>query len=60
MRCPVTLVLGESDQMTRPSQAREIAAALKAKTVRVAAGHSMMAEAPEALLAALKAVLPRR
>jgi pimeloyl-ACP methyl ester carboxylesterase len=59
VRCPVTLVLGEHDQMTRPSQAGEIAAALRAKTVRVAAGHSMMAEAPDALLAALKEALPR-
>jgi pimeloyl-ACP methyl ester carboxylesterase len=60
VRCPVTLVLGEHDQMTRPSQAAELAAALQAKTVRVPCGHSMMAEAPDALLGALRQALPAR
>ena len=60
VRCPVTLVLGDNDQMTRPGQAGEIGAALRARTVRVAAGHSMMAESPEALLGVLKEALPER
>jgi pimeloyl-ACP methyl ester carboxylesterase len=60
VRCPVTVVLGEHDQMTRPSQAVELASALKARTVRLAAGHALMTEAPEALLAALKDALPGR
>ncbi len=60
VRCPVTLVLGEHDQMTRPSGAVELASALKARTVRLAAGHSLMTEAPEALLGALKQALPGR
>ncbi len=60
VRCPVTLVLGEHDQMMRPGQAGELAAALKARTVRLAAGHALMTEAPEALLGALKEALPGR
>lgn len=55
--CPTTFVLGESDQMTSPRQTREFAAALKAKTVVLPAGHALMTEAPDALLAALRAAL---
>lgn len=55
--CPVTLVLGERDQMTGPKQAATLARALGARVVTVAAGHSMMAEAPDAVLAALRAAL---
>ena len=60
VRCPVTITVGEQDQMTRPSQAAELAAALKSTPVRLPAGHSMMAEAPERLLAVLKKALPPR
>jgi pimeloyl-ACP methyl ester carboxylesterase len=55
--CPVTLLLGERDQMTTPKTTREIAAALKAKVVMVPAGHALMSEAPDAVLAALRAAL---
>lgn len=55
--CPSTLVLGRRDQMTAPKQARDLAAALKAEVVLVDAGHSMMSEAPEPVLKALRQAL---
>jgi pimeloyl-ACP methyl ester carboxylesterase len=57
VKCPVTLILGERDQMTQPKQAREIAIALKARVTMVPAGHSLMAEAPDAVLNALRTAL---
>jgi pimeloyl-ACP methyl ester carboxylesterase len=57
LQCPVTLILGERDQMTNPKQTRELAQALKASVVTVTAGHSLMAEAPDALLSALRGAL---
>jgi pimeloyl-ACP methyl ester carboxylesterase len=57
VRCPVDLVLGARDQMTMPKQAREIAQALKARVSTVDAGHALMAEAPDAVLAALRRAL---
>ena len=54
MACPATLVLGAHDQMTGPKQTAEIAAALKARTVRLRSGHALMTEAPDALLAAVR------
>jgi pimeloyl-ACP methyl ester carboxylesterase len=57
VRCPASLILGDRDQMTTPQQTRAIAEALKAKVISVPAGHDLMAEAPEATLAALRQVL---
>ncbi len=57
VQCPVTLVLGERDQMTNPKQARDIALALKAQLHQLPAGHALMQEAPETLLALLRAAL---
>jgi pimeloyl-ACP methyl ester carboxylesterase len=57
VRCPTSLLVGERDQMTTPRQAQEIAQALKARVLTVPAGHDLMAEAPEATLAALRQVL---
>jgi len=57
VRCPVTLVLGERDQMTAPKSTREIATALKAKVVMLPAGHTLMAEAPDGVLNALRQAL---
>ena len=58
VQCPVTLLLGERDQMTHPKQTRELAQVLKAQVVSVpGAGHSLMAEAPDAVLHALRAAL---
>ena len=50
---PVRLVLGSKDSMTQPRAAQELAAALRAEVLTVAAGHSLMAEAPDAVLNAL-------
>ena len=58
--CPTTLVLGERDQMTVPKQSAQIALALRAQTVSLAAGHALMSEAPEALLGALRTALGGR
>jgi len=55
--CPATLVLGSSDQMTLPKQAGAIGAALNARTVVLEAGHALMGEAPDELLAALRGAL---
>ena len=57
VECPVHLILGERDQMTTPKQAREIAQALKAEVHTVPAGHALMAEAPDPVLAALRGAL---
>lgn len=55
--CPSALVLGAADQMTLPRNAREIAARLKATVHTVPAGHFLMQESPDPVLAALRAVL---
>ena len=52
-----TMVLGSHDQMTPPKAARDIAAALKAHVVTLASGHSLPAEAPDALLQSLRTAL---
>ena len=57
VRCPASLILGARDQMTTPRQTREISEALKAKVIMVPAGHDLMAEAPEEVLAGLREVL---
>ena len=57
LRCPATLVLGARDQMTPPRATREIAAALKARSVLLPAGHALMTEAPNALIDALRDAL---
>ncbi len=57
VRCPATLIIGERDQMTPPRAGRELARALKATAHTVPSGHHMLAEAPDAVLAALRAAL---
>jgi pimeloyl-ACP methyl ester carboxylesterase len=57
VQCPVTFILGDRDQMTTPRASREIAQALRARVHTVAAGHTLMAEAPDAVLAALREAL---
>ena len=57
VQCPATLVLGDRDQMTMPAQARALADALRAQVRVIAAGHALMAEAPDAALDALRAAL---
>jgi pimeloyl-ACP methyl ester carboxylesterase len=58
LRCPVRLVLGGADQMTRPAATAGLAKMTAATVVTVPAGHSLMAEAPEAVLDALRDALP--
>ena len=53
----VTLALGSADQMTPPRATRELAAALKATVVTLNSGHSLPAEVPDELLAALRGAL---
>lgn len=57
VRCPITLVLGRQDMMTPPRATAELAAALQARVMQVDSGHQMMAEAPDAVLAALRPAL---
>ena len=56
--CPSHVLAADRDVMTAPRQAQALSQALKAQVHRIpAAGHSMMAEAPDAVLAALRAAL---
>lgn len=55
--CPVTFVLGSRDAMTPPRATAGLATALKARVVTLPAGHQLMAEAPDAVLGALREAL---
>ena len=57
IKIPVTLILGERDMMTPAKAGKTLAAALpNSRTIVLAgAGHMMMAERPDELLAALQA-----
>lgn len=57
VRCPTHFILGSRDQMTPPKVTRELAAALQARVHTVDSGHSLMAEAPDAVLQALRQAL---
>ena len=57
VRCPASLVLGQYDQMTMPRGAREVGALLKATVHTVPAGHFVMAESPDPVLAAMREAL---
>ena len=50
---PVTLVLGQKDQMTSPKAVAPLVQALKPEVVHLPCGHAIMAEAPDGLLACL-------
>jgi len=52
--CPSSLILGERDQMTLPRHTSALTTALKAQVYTVPAGHAVMAEAPDQVLAALR------
>jgi pimeloyl-ACP methyl ester carboxylesterase len=53
--CPTLFVLGNADQMTPPKAAQSlIDLCQQPKVVKLAAGHSLMTEAPEGVLQALK------
>ncbi|MDT8997794.1 alpha/beta hydrolase [Paucibacter sp. APW11] len=55
--CPVGFVLGERDAMTSPKQSQQLAELLKARVHKIAAGHSLMTEAPDQVLNALRTLL---
>ena len=57
VRCPVHFVLGGRDQMAPPRASRELGTALKAQLTTLPCGHHLMAEAPEAVLHALRQAL---
>jgi len=58
VKCPVLFINGAKDMMTPPRSAKALVAALpQARTITVDAGHQMMAEQPDAVLAALVAHL---
>lgn len=58
VQCPAQMILGSDDQMTPPRATRDIAAALKAEVSYLGAGHNLMQEAPDGLLAALRGAAP--
>ncbi|MDM0047288.1 alpha/beta hydrolase [Variovorax dokdonensis] len=61
VRCPVLFLLGRADQMTPPAATRGlIEKATGGRVVTVDAGHSLMTEAPDAVLAALGQFLDAR
>jgi len=55
--CPVHFILGAQDQMTSPRQTAALGGLLKPRVHTVPAGHALMAEAPDAVLAALRVAL---
>jgi pimeloyl-ACP methyl ester carboxylesterase len=58
VRCPVLFVLGRQDAMTPAKNAQPLQArARDARTVTLEAGHSLMTEAPEGVLSALREFL---
>ncbi len=59
VKCPVLVVLGDSDRLTPVRSTQPLLDALPAPQVRIlkGAGHTLMSEAPNALLDALKEVL---
>lgn len=55
---PVHLILGAQDQMTPPSATQDLASALKASVTRIPhCGHHLLAEQPDATLAAMQRAL---
>ncbi|MFM6985617.1 MAG: alpha/beta fold hydrolase [Hydrogenophaga sp.] len=59
VQCPTLFVLGSADQMTPPKAAQSLVSKAKnGRVVTLAAGHSLMTEAPDGVLQALKDFLP--
>jgi len=55
VQCPALFVLGSQDQMTPPKAAQSLIAKAKhAQVVKLPCGHSLMTEAPDGVLQALK------
>jgi pimeloyl-ACP methyl ester carboxylesterase len=58
VRCPAHLIVGTRDVMTPAKATKELATVLRATVARVASGHALMQEAPEAVLNALRQAVP--
>jgi pimeloyl-ACP methyl ester carboxylesterase len=58
VRCPVHLIVGERDVMTPARATAALAQAARARVLRVAAGHALMQEAPDAVLNAMRQAIP--
>jgi pimeloyl-ACP methyl ester carboxylesterase len=56
--CPAHVIVGTRDVMTPAKATREIAAVLHATVARIASGHALMQEAPDAVLNAMRAAIP--
>ena len=55
VQCPVLFLLGDADQMTPPRATKALVGkARQSKVVTVHAGHSLMSEAPDEVLFALR------
>ncbi len=57
VRCPSALILAQHDQMTLPKGAAAVAQVLKARVHTVPAGHFLMQESPDPVLAAMRELL---
>ena len=56
--CKSTLVVGSRDVMTPARATKELANVLRATVTRVASGHALMQEAPDAVLNAMRQAVP--
>lgn len=57
LKCRTGMLLGEKDSMTIPKSASEIAQTTQARVLYLAAGHSLMSEAPDGVLNGLRELL---
>ena len=58
VRCPTLFLLGANDQMTPPKSAQSLISHARQPTVRtLQAGHSMLQEAPDQALDAIRSFL---
>ncbi len=58
VQCPAHLILGTRDVMTPAKATKELASVLHATVARVASGHALMQEAPDAVLNAMRQAIP--
>jgi pimeloyl-ACP methyl ester carboxylesterase len=56
--CRAHLIVGTRDVMTPAKATKELAGVLHATVARIASGHALMQEAPEAVLNAMRAAIP--
>ena len=56
--CPAHLIVGTRDVMTPAKATKALAAVLRATVARVASGHALMQEAPDAVLNAMRQAMP--